>query len=150
MVVKKVVIVRDLVSRSTTEARCLQAFLFAIQPYIPTGIDQPIRPIDSDISPLTRTLFLDLATGRVWSDGSWLTSCLWVVVSKHHCSPPSVRFPAGCEHDDAAAVTRERSVSMPNRTLSPRCHHGLRRAITKGHPVDSNLTEGMQQQCSRL
>jgi hypothetical protein len=92
VVVKKVVIVRDLVSRSTTEARCLQAFLFAIQPYIPPGIDQPIRPIDSDISPLTRTLFLDLATGRVWSDGSWLTSCLWVVVSKHRCSPHSVHI----------------------------------------------------------
>lgn len=71
----------------------------------PPWTDQPIRPIDSDISPLTRTLFLDLATGRVWSDGLLLTSCLWVVVSKHcsshhtTCGPP-----AGCEHDDAAVL----------------------------------------------
>ena len=86
---------RDFVSRSTTEARwpqrCLQAFPFAIQPCMPPGMDQPIRPIDSDISPLTRTLFLDLATGRVWSDGLLLTSCLWVVVSKHCSSPHNVR-----------------------------------------------------------
>ena len=67
MVVESVVMMRDPVSRSTTEAcwpqRCPQALPFAIQPCVPPGIDQPIRPIDSDISPLTRTLFLDLATG---------------------------------------------------------------------------------------
>ncbi|KAF1924362.1 uncharacterized protein M421DRAFT_95462 [Didymella exigua CBS 183.55] len=41
---------------AATLRSCLRALpLLAIQPCVPPGIDQPIRPIDSDISPLTRS-----------------------------------------------------------------------------------------------
>lgn len=39
-----------------------------IQPCIPPGIDQHIRPIDSDIWPLAETLEVG-HTGQLWSDG---------------------------------------------------------------------------------
>ncbi|KAH6629829.1 hypothetical protein C7974DRAFT_376615 [Boeremia exigua] len=104
---------------------------FAIQPYNPPGLDQPIRPIDSDNSPLARTLFqhgrreLCGVTGAadVFGSGWWFRN-----IAAHHTARVP---PPGCEHDDAAALRHtsaafRRRIARLRRGATTGCHQRLR------------------------